>query len=77
MIDERLAEIFRDLLDLGAKQLSEDDLSRETAENWDSLNHLRLVTAVEEAYDIGMTMDEVISIANIADVQKIIDRHTN
>ena len=76
MIDERLAEIFRDLLDLGAGQLSED-FSRETVENWDSLNHLRLVTAVEETYGIDMTMDEVTSIASIADVQRIIDRRAN
>lgn len=76
MIDKRLAEIFRDILDLGSKQLSED-LSRATVENWDSLNQLRLVTAVEEEYGVGLTMDEVVSIASIADFQRIIDGRAN
>ena len=54
-----------------------EDLSRETVENWDSLNHLRLVTAVEEEYGVGLTMDEVVSIASIADFQRIIDGRAN
>ena len=56
MIDERLIDIFRDILDLSAKKLP-DDLSRETVDDWDSLNHLRLVTAVEQVFGIGLTME--------------------
>ena len=41
-----LYEVVADILGLDPGDV-EDSLSRETADNWDSLNHLRIVTAVE------------------------------
>lgn len=69
-IKELVAEVFN---------ISEDDvtpaLSQDTLDNWDSLNHLQLVTAVEEEFDISLTMDEIDEITNIEKLTSVINSH--
>lgn len=51
-------------------------LNRDSAENWDSLNHLRLITAVEEAYGVKLTMAEIESVDSVAALERCVHRHT-
>lgn len=57
-VEENLRAIVADILDLDSSAISLD-LSRRTAETWDSLSHLRLITAVEEEFSISLTMEEI------------------
>jgi len=52
------------------------ELTPEDIGLWDSLNHLRLVTAVENAFDIKLTMSEIQSIDNIAKLDELVNRHS-
>lgn len=76
MIDHRLAELFRDVLDLEPNFWPEV-FSRETVENWDSLAHLRLITAVEREYGVSLTMDEAVSIDSFDGMQRVLEQRSN
>lgn len=54
----RIREILAEILDVSPATLNET-FSRDDAPAWDSLAHLRLVTALEEAFGIRFTMKEV------------------
>ena len=61
---------------LGIEQARVDpELSADAVDEWDSLNHLRLITAVERYFGIRMTMEEVMSLASVGDLDKIVRRH--
>lgn len=70
-IDERLNELFRNIFD-------DDDIvvDRETTaddiEDWDSLEHIRLIGAVEREFGIKFTMKEVSSMKNVGEMMDII-----
>jgi acyl carrier protein len=49
-----------------------DNLSRENLEAWTSLNHLLLVTDVEEQMGIRLTSDEVLKIHTYKDLREIV-----
>ena len=51
------------------------ELSAETVEEWDSLNHLRLITAVEKQFHIRLSMEEVMSLANVGDLAQAVVNH--
>jgi acyl carrier protein len=51
------------------------ELSAETVDEWDSLNHLRLITAVEKRFDIRLSMEEVMSLASIGDLAQAVANH--
>jgi acyl carrier protein len=57
-------EIAASVFEVGAHELSVDD-SPETVDRWDSLNHLKLITAVESAFSIQLPMKIVLKIDTI------------
>lgn len=69
------------LVDLvaGVMGLDEADvvgsLSREVDSCWDSMNHLRLITAMEEQYSIRLSMDEIQDIVTLDDVNSLLTQH--
>lgn len=66
LLDEVQA-IFRDVFD-------EDDLvitrhsNAETVENWDSLTHVNLVTAIEKRYKVKFALGELQELKNVGDL---------
>ncbi len=70
-INERLNEVFQNVFD-------DDDITvdRETTaddiEDWDSLEHIRLIGAVEREFGIKFTMKEVSSMKNVGEMMDII-----
>ena len=49
--------------------------SRREVQKWDSLQHVALVAAIEEHFDIVLSMDEMIEIRSVKDICNILDRH--
>lgn len=70
-MDDKLNEILGDLFDLEPEEIT-DQLSAEQVDLWDSLNHLKLVTAVEEAFGLQFTMSEIEAIDGVARLRQLI-----
>ena len=71
---ERLTEVFRDVFDDEEIELT-DSTTSDDIEEWDSLEHINLIVAVEDAFDMKFTMGEVTTMKNVgAMVDIIIER---
>ena len=42
---------------------------------WDSLRHIALVSAIEDAYDITLSMDEMMEMVDVRAIQGVLERH--
>ncbi len=51
------------------------EMTPESVELWDSMNHLRLVTAVEERYDIHMSMTDIQDIESIGTLAALVEKY--
>jgi len=69
---DQLNEIVADIFDLEPKNVSED-LTPEDVDLWDSLNHLKLITAVEQAYGVQFTMAEIQAVDSIAKLRALVE----
>ena len=49
--------------------------SREEVPKWDSLQHIALVTALEQQFGISLSLDEMVEIRSVQDICNILDRH--
>ncbi|MFN5182132.1 MAG: acyl carrier protein [Bacteroidota bacterium] len=58
IILQQVIEIFRDVLDNDKIELSESTIAKDV-EEWDSLNHIQLVVAVEKKFSIRFTALEI------------------
>jgi acyl carrier protein len=49
--------------------------SRKDVPKWDSLQHVALVAAIEQQFDISLSMEEMVEIRSVKDICNILDRH--
>ena len=68
---ERLAEVFRDVFDDEEIELT-DSTTSDDIEDWDSLEHVNLIIAVEQEFGIKFTMGEVTGMKNVGALVDII-----
>lgn len=75
-MNPKLVEIVAELFDLDAAAVHEA-LTPEDVELWDSMNHLRLVSAVEEEFQVKLSMQEIESIRSLGALQTLIDQRAS
>jgi acyl carrier protein len=73
-MNTELRAVFADTLGLDRDAVTADT-SRQSEPAWDSLNHLRLVTAVEETFGIKLSMAEIQAITTAGELETMIDGH--
>jgi acyl carrier protein len=75
MISEKLKSIILKELDL-----SDFDIENETkayeVPGWDSLNHINIILAIENDYNIRFKNIELLKLKNIGELQNLIDQNT-
>lgn len=69
----RLARIVADTFSLDTGVVT-PELTAEDVAGWDSLNHLRLISAVETHFGIRFTMAEVMAFENVGDLLAVVKR---
>lgn len=74
MNEEKLKEVIADTFDIDEDEIN-DETTSDTIETWDSLNHLRLVTALEGEFGINLTMDEINDMASYPKIVKLVTKH--
>jgi acyl carrier protein len=67
----RLAQVFRDVFDDGSITVS-PGLTAAQVEDWDSLNHIRLVLAVEKAFGIKFSAAQTANLKNVGELAELI-----
>lgn len=68
---EKLNEVFRDVFDdediMVTEATTADDI-----EDWDSLEHINLLAAVEQEFGMKFNMGQVVSMKNVGEMAEII-----
>ena len=70
-INERLNEVFQNVFD--DEDITVDrDTTADDIEDWDSLEHIRLIAAVEREFGVKFSMKEVSAMKNVGEMMDII-----
>jgi acyl carrier protein len=73
-IHQKLTAVFRDVFDDPALEISDATTARDVP-GWDSIMHVNLIVAVEEAFDTSFTTKDVKALSNVGDfIQLIVKR---
>ncbi len=67
----QLNEVFRDVFD-DEDIVVTDETTADDVEDWDSLEHINLIVAVERSFKIKFTMGETTSMKNVGEMVDII-----
>lgn len=72
-IIKRLNEVFRDVFDDESIVISERTMA-DDIEDWDSIEHINLISAVEREFKIRFTMGEVSGMKDVGEMIDIISQ---
>ena len=70
-IYKNLDEVFQDVFDDDSIHVN-DSTTADDIEDWDSLEHINLVVAIENKFEIKFNMNEVTSFKNVGEMVDII-----
>ena len=71
----KLTDVFKDVFDLDDVVLTYDTTA-DDIEDWDSLEHINLISAVESTYKMKFKMKEVSTMKNLGEMVSIIEERT-
>lgn len=70
-IFEKLNEVFRDVFD-DEDITVDENTTADDIEDWDSLEHINLMAAVESEFGIKFSMGQVVTMKNVGEMAEII-----
>ena len=65
--DGEILSVFREVFDNEKLEIY-DEMQAKDVEGWDSLNHISLIMAIEEAFKIKFTTREVMGFQNVGEM---------
>ena len=71
-IYEKLNEVFSDVFDEDI--VVNDETTAADVEDWDSLTHITLISEVEDAFGIKLSMKDVLGMKNVGEMVDIIEK---
>ena len=71
----KLNEVFQDVFD-DEDIVVNDETTADDIEDWDSLMHITLISAVESEFGVHFTMGEVSTMKNVGEMASIIQART-
>lgn len=70
----RLEPIFKEILD--PDLVLTEDLDASKVPQWDSLNHISLVVAIEGEFGVDLSAEELADLTNVGDMIRLIEKKT-
>ena len=68
-LTDKLTQVFRDVFDSETLTLR-DEMVASDVDGWDSLNHVKLVVAIESAFNVKFSTREVLGWKTVGDLKK-------
>ncbi len=72
--DKKLKQVLADVFDVEVNTIT-DEASQDNIESWDSLNHLKLVLALESAFDVSFSEEQSVEILSLGLIKEVLKEH--
>lgn len=75
-IFNKVEEIFQDVFDDEDLKIT-NETNSDTIEDWDSLNHINLVSAIEKEFKIKFSLMELMELKDVGEMNELIMEKVN
>lgn len=72
MAQDKLIDVISSILEISPDSVN-DDLSVDSCPNWDSMNHMNLILALEEVYGLKIADDVALDLLSFTAIKKYIE----
>ena len=71
MMEDKINEVISNIFGTPLNEINGQS-SPDTIENWDSINHMKLISALEEEFDVEFTDEEILEMQNVKLIKYIL-----
>ncbi len=75
MMEDKIKDLMEDIFELDSSSITEE-LKAVDVPLWDSLKHLSFITALEDEFEVKLSMNEIQSIDGYSKILEIVKKHT-
>jgi len=75
-IFNRIQDIFRNVFD-DQKLIIERSTNSESIEDWDSLNHINLIVAMEKEFSTRFSLEDIQGLKDVGEMADLINKRIN
>jgi acyl carrier protein len=72
-VDEQVKQVMADILAIDANSVDGSTTKDGTA-SWDSLNHINLIVALEQEFNVSFEVSEIESMMSFSDILETLER---
>jgi len=72
-VERRIKQIMADVLDLNPMSV-DDSTCQDRVTSWDSLNHIQLVLALEQEFEVSFEVGEIEAMLSYPDIRQVLER---
>ena len=69
---EKLRQLIADIFEVEVATINEES-SKDTIDMWDSIHQMNLIFAIEEAFDIHLSDNEVVLLLSVKEIKRILE----
>ena len=70
-MNTRLNDIIASTLHIPADRVT-DALAMSEVESWDSLQHMNLIASIEQAFELELTFEEIVSMRSVGEIKRVL-----
>lgn len=70
---EKIQRVFREVFENSDLSIF-PDMTAKDVDGWDSFNHINLIVALEEAFGVSFTTEEIGGMTNVGDLVKLLQK---
>jgi acyl carrier protein len=74
-VDGKVEELLSEVLQAPAAEIN-DDLAMSDMDAWDSLKHMELIVALETAFDVQLTFDEIVAMRSVREIKRVLSERS-
>lgn len=74
-MSQAVERLVSDTFGLERSKITEE-LTPDNVDGWDSMNHLKLISAIENEYGIRLSMSEIQSMLSVGKIKAVVAEHS-
>lgn len=68
---EKVESLLAEVLQIPAAKIN-DDLNMKDVDVWDSLKHMELIVALEQAFGVELTFEEIVQMQGVREIKHVL-----
>jgi acyl carrier protein len=70
-LSRKVDDLLAQSLQLASERIT-DDLTMDDVQSWDSLRHMELIVAIEQAFGLELSFEDIVTMRSVGEIKRVL-----